>query len=351
MKLVSLVGARPQIIKEAMINSELRNRGMADIVVHSGQHYDYNMSDVFFETLDISEPAYNLGITSSKHGEMTGRMIIGLEKLLDSIGPDALILFGDTNTTLAGAITASKMKIPIIHIEAGLRQKPADMPEEINRVVTDRLSSMLFCPSELSARNLMREGISNNVHVVGDVMYDLFLRMKPMFKYTTFDRLSLESGKYVIVTLHRDFNVDNYDSLKDIVFQINRLSKEVILVWPLHPRTRRKLAECGLDRYLDRVNITEPLEYLDLMGLLSNSMKIITDSGGLQKEAYFCGKHAIVVMPDTGWRELVENKWNKLADGRNLYEIAAVADESEYIPYIYGHGDAASKITEILLRI
>ncbi len=349
MKILSIVGARPQFVKEAIIQNEINKfDDIKEVVVHTGQHYDNNMSSVFFDVLDMRKPDYNLGISASKHGEMTGKMIIQLEEIMLQEKPDIVLLYGDTNSTLAGAIAASKLKINITHVEAGLRQKPKDMPEEINRVLTDRISQYLFVPSNLGVENLKGEGITKGVFFTGDVMYDIFLKMKPSFDYTLMEKLHLKENQFIIMTLHRDFNVDIPEKLEKILKEVNRISKEIKAVMPIHPRTQKRINEFGLNHLIKDITVIEPIDYLQLMGLTQNCYKVITDSGGYQKEAYFSGKQAVVIMPDTGWRELTDLGLNILSNENNIYQNVMKANKAEYIKNIYGDGKAAEKIVSIL---
>ncbi|WP_126994207.1 non-hydrolyzing UDP-N-acetylglucosamine 2-epimerase [Thermosipho globiformans] len=351
MKTISLVGARPQFIKEAIINKELKNKYISEVIVHSGQHYDFNMSDVFFKVLNIKKPDYFLNVGSGFHGEMTGKIMIEFEKVILKEKPDLILVYGDTNTTLAGAIVGAKLKIPVAHVEAGIRQEPKDMPEEINRVLTDHVSKLLFCPSKLAVKNLKKEGIVEGVHFVGDIMYDLYLEMEGAFKYDIYNKLNIEENKYIVMTLHRDFNVDNKEKFEKILMQIEKISKEIPIVFPIHPRTKKRIKEFNFEKYLKKVIVINPIDYLNLMGLVKKSWKIITDSGGLQKEAYFGRKQAIVVMPDTGWRELVELGWNKLADENNLYEKVFEKNSNNYPENVYGKGEAGKKIVDLISRM
>ncbi|WP_448516453.1 non-hydrolyzing UDP-N-acetylglucosamine 2-epimerase [Pseudothermotoga sp.] len=348
MKVLSLVGARPQIIKEAMLHEAFKVRGVQEVLVHSGQHYDYNMSDVFFEVLNIREPDYNLNVGSGKHGEMTGKIMIEFEKIVEKEMPDMIIVYGDTNTTLAGAIVGAKLKIPVAHVEAGVRQHPKDMPEEINRVLTDHVSRLLFCPSHLAVENLKREGITDGVHFVGDVMFDLYKRMEKHFKYDCLESLNLEENNYLVLTLRRDFNVDRKEVLAKILSALAMVAEKFKIVFPIHPRTRNRVKEFGLQDHLKNMIVVEPLDYLNLMGLVKKCWKVITDSGGLQKEAYFAGKRAIALMPDTGWRELVEVGWNKLASANELLKLILEDEEIPYPANLYGDGDSAERIVEII---
>lgn len=348
MKVLSLVGARPQIIKEAVLHEAFKVRGVQELLVHSGQHYDYNMSDVFFEVLNIRSPDHNLNVGSGKHGEMTGKIMIEFEKIVEKERPDMIVVYGDTNTTLAGAIVGAKLKIPVAHVEAGVRQRPRDMPEEINRVLTDHVSKLLFCPSQLAVENLKREGITEGVYFVGDVMYDLYKKMEKHFKYNCLESLNLEENNYLVLTLHRDFNVDRKEILEKILSALAKVAEKFKIVFPIHPRTRNRVKEFGLQDHLKNMIVVEPLDYLNLMGLVKKCWKVITDSGGLQKEAYFAGKRAIVLMPDTGWRELVEVGWNKLASADELLDLILEDEEVPYPANLYGDGDSAERIVEII---
>jgi UDP-N-acetylglucosamine 2-epimerase (non-hydrolysing) len=349
MKILSVIGARPQFVKEAVIQNEINKfDDIEEIVVHTGQHYDSNMSGVFFDVLNMRKPEYNLGIKASKHGEMTGKMLIELEKVMLKEKPDIVLLYGDTNSTLAGAISASKLKIKTAHVEAGLRQKPKDMPEEINRILTDRISSYLFSPSSLGIENLRNEGITDNVYFVGDVMYDVFLKMKPKFDYSLMDELNLKENDYIMMTLHRDFNVDIPEKLEKILEEVNKISKEIKVVFPIHPRTKKRIQEFGFEDLVSDIMITEPIDYLKLMGLTQHCYKVVTDSGGYQKEAYFSGKQACIVMPDTGWRELIDCGFNVLTDEDKIYDNVMNMGKGNYVENIYGDGNASQKIISIL---
>ncbi|MEA4964003.1 non-hydrolyzing UDP-N-acetylglucosamine 2-epimerase [Lutispora sp.] len=349
MKIFSIIGARPQFVKEAIVQNEINKYDeIKEIVVHTGQHYDNNMSDVFFKVLNMKKPDYNLGIKASNHGEMTGKMIIELEKIMIEESPDIVLLYGDTNSTLAGAISASKLKIKIAHVEAGLRQEPKDIPEETNRVLTDRISTYLFAPSDLAIENLDKEGITQGVYFTGDVMYDIFLKMRPRFDYSMMKELSLEKNDYIMMTMHRDFNVDTPEKLEKILKDVNRVSKEIKVVLPIHPRTKKRIEQFGFENLISNIIIIEPIDYLKLMGLTENCFKVITDSGGYQKEAYFSGKQAVIIMPDTGWRELTGCGFNVLTQENKIYDNVMNTNKVDYIENIYGNGKAAEKIISIL---
>ena len=358
MKLISLIGARPQIIKEAILNQEFETEGIEEILVHSGQHYDFNMSDVFFKVLNIKKADYNLGIGSGTHAEMTGKTMIEFEKVVlkerpDIILPDIILVYGDTNTTLAGALVGSKLKIPVAHVEAGIRQEPKDMPEEINRVLTDRISKYLFCPSKLATNNLKKENITEGVYFTGDIMYDLFLKMKPHFDESIINKFNLEENKYIVTTIHRDFNTDNKSNLEAVLKELDKISKEMKVIFPIHPRTKKRIEEFDLKQYTKNILMIEPLDYLSMMGLVQKSIFVITDSGGLQKEAYFAGKRAIVVMPDTGWRELTDAGWNILSTpGEIKDKMNRVINDTidSKVENIYGDGNAGKKIVTYILN-
>ncbi|MCO6432175.1 MAG: UDP-N-acetylglucosamine 2-epimerase (non-hydrolyzing) [Deltaproteobacteria bacterium] len=349
MRVISLVGARPQFIKEAIIHRELKNAGVQEILVNSGQHYDHNMSDVFLSEFEIKKPDYNMSVGSGSHGEMTGRIMIEFEKIALTEKPDWVLVYGDTNTTLAGAIVAAKLKIPVAHVEAGVRMFPKDMPEEINRTLTDRVSRLLLCASQKSIANLRAEGIESGVHFTGDVMYDLFLQVRESFKFDLNREHSLKDDGYCVLTLHRDYNVDSKERLEGILVRLDKLAAEIPIVFPIHPRTKKRVEEFGFGTLLKRMIVTEPLDYLTLMGLVSRSKLVLTDSGGLQKEAYYAGKPALLFMQDPAWHELVEEGVNHLVGDRDLTALAANLKSGEFREGIYGRGDASRKIVQLLL--
>ena len=356
MIIVSLVGARPQFIKEALVGAAVREHAAwRHVLVHSGQHYDADMSDVFFQELDIPKPDYHLGIGSGSHARMTAAALTGVEDILLGETPDALLVYGDTNTTLAGALAAAKLHIPVIHVEAGIRMLPRTMPEEINRVVTDRLSVLMCCCSELGRRNLAAEGLTDGVHVTGDVMYDLFLRMRPRFTpEKTCAGNGLKPESFVLATLHRDYNVDTPASLRGMLEGLAAVQEvhALPILLPLHPRTRKRIQDFGLAPLLAGLRICEPLGYLETMSLTCASRFIISDSGGLQKEAYYAGKRCVVMMPDTGWRELTDCGWNVLCAPQRESILAAADRVMAAMPCpqaVYGDGAAAKKIIDSVL--
>lgn len=348
MKVVSLIGARPQFIKEAVLNKAFKKEKIEEIIVNSGQHYDYNMSDIFFKTLGIKSPDYNLQVGSGLHGEMTGKIMIEFEKLVMSLKPDIILVYGDTNTTLAGALVGAKLKIKVAHVEAGVRMLPKNMPEEINRVLTDRISSYLFCPTMSAVENLKKEGITEGVHFTGDVTYDLYLQTQKSFDYEVFEELSLLENSYYVVTIHRDYNVDKKEVLKEILMSLQELSESFRVVFPIHPRTRQRIIDFGLDSLTKNLDILEPIDYLKMMGLVERSKGVITDSGGLQKDSYYSKKPAFLLMPDPAAHELVELKMNFLCKPNTLLKHIEQAKSYRYVKGIQGGGDSGVQIVKIL---
>lgn len=343
-KICSVVGTRPQLIKEVVIQKELKKHSeISHVLVHTGQHYDFNMSGVFFETMKIKEPDYFLGISGVDAVEAIALMMIELEKVFKKVKPDICIVYGDTNSTLAAAIVANKMSIKLAHIEAGLRQEPKSMPEESNRVITDHLSDYLFTPTKVAFDNLTKEHPKGQIIESGDVMYDLFLANYQLIKSTS--TVNITSDKdFIMMTLHRDFNVDNKSILENISKEISKIAVNHKVIFPVHPRTKKMLHQFELLRYFQDVQVIEPLNYFELMSLVIKSKLVITDSGGLQKEAYFCGKPALVLMPDTSWRELVDNKYHRLVEADDLSSAINTMSLLNDIPSYYGNGNAAQKI-------
>jgi len=302
-KIISIIGARPQFIKHAPVQLELQKH-FHSITVHTGQHYDQNMSDVFFNELKIPPPDYMLGIHASMQGEMTGAMMTEIEKIVVKEKPDAVLVYGDTNSTLAGALVAAKLLIPLIHIEAGLRSFNKTMPEEINRIVADHCASLLFCPSEEAIRNLEKENIKRNVYLSGDVMKDMLELTRPFLNRKA-------EGKYVFVTLHRPYNTDNKERLQQVLTALDSLDIPVIL--PLHPRTHKRITEFGMQPSgFSNISFTEPVGYIDSLSYQAFADMVITDSGGMQKEAYWLGKKCITLRSETEWIETTANGWNTL---------------------------------------
>lgn len=321
MKIVSIVGARPQFIKAAVLSREIRKEQI-EILVHTGQHYDANMSAVFFKELEIPEPDYNLGIGSGTHGRQTGTMLTAIEEVLIKELPDWVIVYGDTNSTLAGALAAAKLHNKVAHVEAGLRSFNRQMPEEINRVMTDHISDLLFCPTRTAVQNLESEGIKQGVHLVGDLMQEgLFWALeKARLSLRVFNQLKLRPKKYLLVTVHRAENTDDPIRLSKILDAFNSLDDQ--LIWPIHPRTRKKLEEINWHP-LSHIQMIEPLGYVDMVTLEKNARMILTDSGGIQKEAYWLGVPCVTMRDETEWVETIESGSNTLC-GANKNEIIKI---------------------------
>ncbi len=329
MRIVTIVGARPQFIKAAPLTRVLRV-GHDEILVHTGQHYDYEMSQVFFEGLDIPKPDHDLEVGSGPHGEQTAKMLTGIECILTERRPDLLIVYGDTNSTLAGALAASKLHIPVAHVEAGLRSFNRSMPEEINRIVTDCVSDVLLCPTHTSVENLARENITRGVHLVGDVMFDVALEAGARAEATSsiLQRVGVEPGGYLLATVHRAGNTDEPTNLRAIVEAMLEQGESIVL--PLHPRTRKCLDGIGLLATLTdavHVRLTEPLGYLDFVMLQKNARKILTDSGGVQKEACFHKVPCVTLREETEWVETVESGWNALVGADKTRILQAIAQD------------------------
>ncbi|MCX7829467.1 MAG: UDP-N-acetylglucosamine 2-epimerase (non-hydrolyzing) [Acidobacteria bacterium] len=308
-KILTIVGARPQFIKAAALSPALRKEGLNEILVHTGQHYDYEMSEIFFNGLNLPKPKYNLGIGSLPHGAQTGRMVEKIEGVLLKEKPDGVVLYGDTNSTLAGAIASVKLHIPVFHVEAGLRSYNRKMPEEINRVLTDHISALLFAPTETAVKNLKKEGIIKGVHKTGDIMYDTYLMFKKKYKEhskSIMKKMNLKEKNYGIVTIHREENTNDKKKLDLILAALKRISQNGLrLVFPVHPRIKDLIPKC-----LENIIITKPLSYLDTQALLLNASVVLTDSGGIQKEAYFHKVPCITLRDETEWVELKKMKVN-----------------------------------------
>lgn len=344
-KIITIVGARPQFIKAATLSRQFQLLGIEEKIIHTGQHFDANMSAVFFQEMEIPKPAFQLDIHSVSHGAMTGRMLEGIEKILLSEKPDGVLVYGDTNSTLAGALAASKLHIPVIHVEAGLRSYNMAMPEEINRILTDRISNVLFCPTDTALKNLEKEGFANMpIKIIknGDVMQDaaMYYAEKAQLKSNILRQIGLK--KFVLATIHRQENTDNPEKLKNIIHGLAEINKQVQVVVPLHPRTRAILAQKFT---LPNFTIIDPVGYFDMIMLLKNAELVVTDSGGVQKEAYFFAKHCITLREQTEWVELVENGYNILT-GSNTEKIAAAFEhfktkKSDFSVNLYGNGKAA----------
>lgn len=349
MKVVSVVGARPQFIKCALVSRRLRTAAsLREILLHTGQHYDPDMSRIFFDELRIPEPDYHLGIGSGSHARQTGRMLMGIEEVLVKEQPEVVLVYGDTNSTLAGALAASKLNIPVAHVEAGLRSFNRTMPEEINRICTDRISALLFCPCERAVEHLRREGMVEGVHLTGDVMYDALLAHAAVAEERSciLRELGLVPQEYYLATVHRAANVVDAGRLGAILDAFEQLDAPVM--FPLHPRTRKILGT----RRLSNVRSLDPLGYLDMLLLLKNARSVLTDSGGMQKEAYFLRVRCVTLREETEWEETVEDGWNQLvgADTERIVQ-AALTDVVPMRPrQPYGDGTAHVKIVDVVRR-
>lgn len=359
LKIVTIAGARPQFVKASIVSKALRSiPDISEILVHTGQHYDDNLSQVFFAELGIPDPVYNLGVGSGTHGSQTGRMLEGIEKVLLEERPDWVLVYGDTNSTLAGALAASKLHVSVAHVEAGLRSFNRKMPEEINRVLTDHVSDLLFAPTNLAVKNLLREGIGDDrSQLVGDVMYDAALCYGTLAERhsSILDRLNLRPKDYILATVHRAENTDSQDRLRAIVAGLSRATIAMPVVFPIHPRTWNVLAkEQGLVRVTDGIQFIDPVGYLDMTMLERNARLIVTDSGGVQKEAFFFSVPCVTLRTETEWQELIEMGWNRLAPpvDSGAVESAvqlALTETPTCRQNPYGDGHAAERIAQHLL--
>ena len=377
MKIVTIIGARPQFIKAAPVSRAIAEHNrLTEVIIHTGQHFDADMSDVFFKELDIPKPDYNLGVNSTSHGAMTGRMLEKIEEILIKEKPDWVLVYGDTNSTLAGALAAVKLHIPIGHVEAGLRSFNREMPEEHNRVLTDHCADILFCPTQNAVENLQAEGIISRAHqlnsssaqepprtvaLVGDTMYDAVLQFSEIARRqsTILEDLGIRSKEYLLATVHRPYNTDIPENLENIISAFLEINEPII--FPVHPRTRQKLNSLpsqqltistayqlkSLSAYqLKSLNLISPIGYLDMLILEQNAKAILTDSGGMQKEAYFFGVPCVTMRTETEWVETVETGWNVVvgADRKKIVEAVGSFKIDKLRPELYGNGRAAEKI-------
>lgn len=352
MKIVSLVGARPQFVKLAPVSAELRRAQHHEIILHTGQHYDDNMSATFFNELGIPSPDYNLGIGSGPQGAQTGRMLAAVEDVLLHERPDWLIVFGDTNSTLAGALAAAKLHIPVAHVEAGLRSFNRSMPEEINRILTDHVSDALFCPTETAQQHLAREGITSGVEVVGDVMCDALEQARPRLArraQTLLADLGVSQGSYVLATIHRASNTDDPDTLRRIIGALGTLEWPVL--FPVHPRTRAAASRHSIV-WPANIHTVEPVGYLDMLTLEASAYRVATDSGGVQKEAFLLGVPCVTLRNETEWPETVDAGWNQLvgSDHDSIVRAFQLLAPSMLSSNLYGDGHAAARIASTLSR-
>jgi UDP-GlcNAc3NAcA epimerase len=353
LKIATIIGARPQFIKASAISRAIRTEyadHITEVLVHTGQHYDENMSKVFFEELDIPQPDYNLGIAAGGHGAMTGRMLEAIETVLLSERPNWVLVYGDTNSTLAGALAAVKLHIPIAHVEAGLRSFNMRMPEEVNRILADRVSTLLFCPTDTALSNLKAEGITAGVHQLGDVMYDVaqFYRYRAREMSGILKRLGLRAGGYALATCHRAENTDTPERLRQICLGLAEIAADLPVVFPVHPRTRKLIEQNGLSPSLERVTALEPVSFIDMVALEQAARVILTDSGGVQKEAFFYGVPCITMRDETEWVETVGSGMNRLVEAEHTQITSAVYEAFRRNPRAsvqpYGDGKASSAI-------
>ncbi len=353
MKILTVVGARPQFIKAAVVSRVVACcDNVKEVIIHTGQHFDKNMSDIFFEEMEIPKPDYNLHINSLSHGAMTGRMLEKIETVIKKEGPDVVVVYGDTNSTIAGALAAKKLHVKVAHVEAGLRSYNMDMPEEINRILTDRISDYLFCPTIASVENLKREGfeqLDNKIFNVGDVMLDAakFYSKKSSKKSSIISNLDLQ--EFVLCTIHRAENTDNPKKLQSIFEALNQINKNIKVIVPLHPRTVEKSKNIKVKTDF---TIIEPVGYFDIIELLKHCKIVLSDSGGLQKESYFFNKPCITLRNETEWIELTENGFNELAGADTKKILKAfenlINKNIDFNVLLYGDGKAGEKIVNIL---
>lgn len=352
MKILTIVGARPQFIKAAIFSKEIqKHKDIEEIIVHTGQHYDPNMSQIFFDELKIPKPKYNLEINGGSHAEQTGQMLIKLEKIILEEKPTYVLVYGDTNSTLAGALAGSKIHVKIIHVEAGFRSHDKNMPEEINRIITDHISDILFCPTKSAVEELKKEGIVKGVHFVGDITYDA-IKLFSKKKTTILEEKNLEAQKYIYCTIHRPANTDSKEKLKEI-FEGLIASKKTIII-PLHPRTKKKLEKYKLINLYKGKNIIflEPLSYFESLELTKNAKKIVTDSGGVLREAYFLQKTCIVVRDSIEFKEMINNKEGMLVEAKKEKIANAIKNfnaKGEFKEF-FGNGTTAKQIIDIIKR-
>lgn len=347
-KIITVIGARPQFVKAATLSRQFLLLGIEELIIHTGQHFDANMSEVFFTEMEIPKPAYQLDIHGLTHGAMTGRMLEAIEEILLKEKPDGVVVYGDTNSTLAGALAASKLHIPVIHVEAGLRSFNMEMPEEINRILTDRISDILFCPTETAVNNLQKEGYASmpvQIFKNGDVMQDAAIYYAEKAEQKSDILHKINEPSFVLGTIHRQENTDSPEKLIEIVKGLNQINQQIPVIVPLHPRTRQLLLQQNI---IPEFKLINPVGYFDMIMLLKSCNMVITDSGGVQKEAFFFGKHCITLREQTEWVELVENGFNILV-GSDPEKLNTAFDYfktkiSDFSVDLYGKGQAAKLI-------
>lgn len=355
MRILTVLGVRPQFIKSAPVSLALEDEGIEEILLHTGQHYDPAMSDIFFDELNLKKPKYNLGVNGGGHGSQTGKMLAQIEEVLLEEKPDRVLVYGDTNSTLAGALAAAKLHIPVDHVEAGLRSFNKKMPEEINRIMADHVSSWLFTPTETATQNLLNEGFSKEkIKEVGDVMYDAVLHFMPLANSKSekfFEEYKIKPNEYALCTIHRAENTDDSARLRKLFSYLNETGKDIPILLPIHHRTRQRLQSMTID--ISNIRLIDPVGYLDMLALTSHAKVILTDSGGLQKEAYFMKKPCVVFRDQTEWVELIEKGNHTLmkSDDEAILSQKVEGVLSYKKPYLqnhYGDGKACYKITNIL---
>lgn len=358
MKIVTVLGARPQFIKAAPVSRAFQaycvnhpERPVREVIIHTGQHYDDEMSAVFFREMSIPEPHYHLGVASGSHGRQTGQMMMRIEEVLQHEKPDGVLVYGDTNSTLAGALAAAKLNIPLAHVEAGLRSFNRLMPEEINRVVVDHVSSLLFCPSQVAIDHLRTEGITVGVHLVGDVMADALSLFSTLADSGSdiHERLSLAKGAYLLATVHRAENTDDPERLARILSAFSQVDEPIVL--PLHPRTKKVIKSLGL-AVPKQVRVIKPVGYLDMIALEKSARMILTDSGGIQKEAYWLGIPCVTLRDETEWVETIKSGWNQLVGAEEDKIVRAIRtfERPGSRPSLYGDGRAGKHIIRLLVE-
>ena len=348
-KIITIIGARPQFIKTPLISSEIK-KFAKEILIHTGQHYDLNMSDIFFKELKISKPKYNLEVGSDNPGKQTAKMLDRIEQVLLKEKPNLVLIYGDTNSTIAGALAAVKLHIPVAHVEAGMRSYNREMPEEINRVVSDHISDLLFCPTKSSEKILQKEGIVKGVYFVGDVMYDIQKKLKTQSsKLKTLEKLSIKPKKYILVTVHRQENTDKKENLENILKAFEKINETII--YPIHPRTKKFLKEYKFEKWVKKIphlHLIEPTGYQEMIYLENNARLILTDSGGVQKEAYLNRVPCVTLRKETEWIETIQSGWNQLA-GINVKRIVGLSKNfppPKNHPNFLGDGKAYIKISK-----